>query len=94
MTVNWKPFLTDFLWTWLGRFANPTKLDECRSGCGDIRGRNGVAHAWSFLRTAAERPGVPGVVGLSPYSDMAAAAVAAVEGEGVGKQAVATRGRV
>ena len=53
-----------------------------------------VAHAWSFLRTAAERPGVPGVTGLSPYSDMAATAVAAAEGEGVGEQAVATRGRV
>lgn len=24
MAVNWKPFLTLFLWTWLGRFANPT----------------------------------------------------------------------
>ena len=24
MQVNWKPFLTLFLCTWLGRFANPT----------------------------------------------------------------------
>ena len=24
MAVNWKPFLTLFLWTWLGRFAKPT----------------------------------------------------------------------
>lgn len=24
MQVNWKPFLTDLRWTWLGRFAKPT----------------------------------------------------------------------
>ena len=24
MQVNWKPLRMDFLWTWLGRLANPT----------------------------------------------------------------------
>ena len=24
IAVNWNPFLTDFLWTWLGKLANPT----------------------------------------------------------------------
>lgn len=25
MAVNWKPFRTLFLWTWLGKLAKPTK---------------------------------------------------------------------
>ena len=25
MAVNWKPFRTLFLWTWLGRLEKPTK---------------------------------------------------------------------
>lgn len=76
----------------MGRFANPTKLDECGSGWAAYEGEMDVAHAWSFLRTAAGRLGVPGVTGLSPYSDMVAATVAVVDGEDVDEQAVATQG--
>lgn len=76
----------------MGRFANPTKLDECGSGYAAYEGEKDDAHAWSFLRTAEGRPGVPGVTCFSPYSDMVAATVAVVDGEDVGEQGVATQG--
>ena len=76
----------------VGQICKPNEAGRCGSGWATYEGEMDIAHAWSFLRTAAGRPGVPGVAGLSPYSDMVAAAVAGVDGEDAGEQAVAKEG--
>ena len=76
----------------VGQICEPNEAGRALVRLAVYDGEMDIAHAWSFLRTAAGTPGVPGVTGLSPYSDMVSAAVAAVDGEDAGEQAVATQG--
>lgn len=63
----------------IGEICKPNEAGQVWVRLGT--GIRGWAHAWSFLRTAAGMPGPPGVAGFSPYSDIVAVAVAAVDGE-------------
>ena len=49
----------------VGQIRKPNEAGRVWVRQGGVRGRNEIAHAWSFLRTAAGTPGVAGVAWLS-----------------------------